>query len=221
MLELSKNEQDYLKTIYNLEKITSTTTKSVSINAIAKKLSVSSPSATEMVKRLVAKNLVLHKPYYGVSLTDLGISQARFIIKSHRVWETFLFEEVGYSMDEVHHEAEDLEHASSPRLIEALYALMDYPVADPHGSEIPAELFWSENETELSLDQAMVNKNYRVTKIDTEAKTFFKKMELTLPQFFKVIERLEDKSLIVREKAGKMLLIPFYIQPKLWVSERK
>ena len=116
-MKTSKNEQDYLKAIYSLK---NENNGSVSINAIAQKLSVSSPSATEMIKRLAKKELVIHKPYYGVSLTDLGNHEARFILKSHRVWETFLFEKVGYTMEEVHDEAENLEHASSPRLIESL-----------------------------------------------------------------------------------------------------
>ena len=116
-MKTSKNEQDYLKAIYSLK---NENNGSVSINAIAQKLSVSSPSATEMIKRLAKKELVIHKPYYGVSLTELGKHEARFILKSHRVWETFLFEKGGYTMEEVHDEAENLEHASSPRLIESL-----------------------------------------------------------------------------------------------------
>ena len=73
-MKTSKNEQDYLKAIYSLR---NENNESVSINAIAQKLSVSSPSATEMIKRLAKKELVIHKPYYGVLLTDLGTHEAR------------------------------------------------------------------------------------------------------------------------------------------------
>ena len=87
MLKLTKNEQDYLKAIYTLEHAGDDS--AVSIQLIAKKLSVAAPSATEMIKRLAKKQLVDYAPYRGVNLSEQGNVQARFIIKSHRVWESF------------------------------------------------------------------------------------------------------------------------------------
>ena len=83
MLKLTKNEQDYLKAIYTLEHAGDDS--AVSIQLIAKKLSVAAPSATEMIKRLAKKQLVDYAPYRGVNLSEQGNVQARFIIKSHRV----------------------------------------------------------------------------------------------------------------------------------------
>ena len=217
-MKTSKNEQDYLKAIYSLK---NENNGSVSINAIAQKLSVSSPSATEMIKRLAKKELVIHKPYYGVSLTELGKYEARFILKSHRVWETFLFEKVGYTMEEVHDEAENLEHASSPRLIESLYVLMGYPATDPHGSEIPTESFWLKNEVELTLDEAQVDQTYHVTAIEEEGKNFFKKLEISLPHLIKVIDILEDKSIIIKEDRESSIVIPPFLQSKIHLMHRR
>ena len=211
-MKTSKNEQDYLKAIYSLR---NENNESVSINAIAQKLSVSSPSATEMIKRLAKKELVIHKPYYGVLLTDLGTHEARFILKSHRVWESFLFEKVGYTMEEVHDEAENLEHASSPRLIESLYVLMGYPETDPHGSEIPTESFWLKNEVELTLDEARVAQTYHVTAIEEKGKAFFEKLELSLPHLIKIIEKLEDNSIIIKEDRESSIVIPSFIQSSI------
>ena len=143
------------------------------------------------------------------------------VLKSHRVWETFLFEKVGYTMEEVHDEAENLEHASSPRLIESLYVLMGYPATDPHGSEIPTESFWLKNEVELTLDEAQVEQTYHVTLIEEEGKNFFKKLEISLPHLIKVIDILEDKSIIIKEDRESSIVIPPFLQDKIHLMHRR
>lgn len=222
MEQLSKNEQDYLKTIYYFENAAPSieNDKSVTIHSIAKKLHVSSPSATEMIKRLSKKKLVIYNPYHGVNLSDLGKNQARFIIKSHRVWETFLLEKLGYSSEEVHEEAENLEHASSPKLVECLYACLGYPEKDPHGAQIPTELFWVKNEVEINLMQAKEKQRYNITIMDEVCKIFFKKLELPLPHLIKIIEKLPDHSLIIREDNGTSYVIPEFLQSKIQLVQR-
>lgn len=218
MLKLSKNEQDYLKSIYMIEN--NKTKTAVSIHLIAKKLAVSSPSATEMIKRLAKKELVDYAPYHGVSLTNSGEIQARFIIKSHRVWETFLVDELGYSSEEVHDEAENLEHASSPKMVEYLYAHLGYPETDPHGSKIPSELFWKKNRVEITLKQAQKEKRYYITTLSSKAKSYFQKLQVEFPHLIKVIECLEDQSMLIKEDNGKIILIPKFLEEDIYVMQR-
>lgn len=212
MEKFSKTEQDYLKAIYQLQE---NSNERVGITEIASYLRVSAPSATEMVKRLAKKNLVEHKKYYGVLLQGEGYQEARFIIKSHRVWETFLVEQAGYQIDEVHQEAENLEHASSKRLVERLYSLMNFPKTDPHGSEIPAERFWEGEVMTHDLEQALLGQRYEVTALTEEAKAFLYSLNLKTPKFITLMHLLKDGSAIVKTDKEERFVIPDY-QKKDW-----
>lgn len=212
MYEFSKTEQDYLKAIYQLQEKPD---KSVGVTDIANYLKVSAPSATEMIKRLAKKELVEHRKYYGVFLKPKGYQEARFILKSHRVWETFLVEQAGYQIEEVHDEAENLEHASSKKLVERLYALMNFPKTDPHGSEIPAERFWQGEITTLDLSQAKVAHRYEVATVTPEVEDFLAQLALESPKFITLLEVLADKSVIVKTDNDVRFVIPHF-QKKDW-----
>ncbi|MFZ2717576.1 MAG: metal-dependent transcriptional regulator [Lactococcus chungangensis] len=205
MEEFSKTEQDYLKAIYQLEEKTD---KMVGITDVANYLKVSAPSATEMIKRLAKKDLVEHKKYYGVLLKPEGYQEARFIIKSHRVWETFLVEQAGYQIDEVHEEAENLEHSSSKRLVERLYTLMHFPKTDPHGSEIPAGRFWEGEIITHDLNHAEVGQRYEVASLSQEVKDFLVCLNLVQPKFMTLSSVLSDGSVIVRTDDDARFVIP-------------
>jgi DtxR family transcriptional regulator, Mn-dependent transcriptional regulator len=212
MDEFSKTEQDYLKAIYQLEEKTD---KRVGITEVANYLKVSAPSATEMIKRLAKKELVEHKKYYGVLLKPEGYREARFIIKSHRVWETFLVEQAGYQIDEVHEEAENLEHSSSKRLVERLYALMAFPKTDPHGSEIPAERFWEGDVITHDLGQAKVGYRYDVTSLTQEVIDFLVCLNQTPPKCITLMRVLSDGSVIIKTDDDARFVIPHF-QKKDW-----
>lgn len=94
-------------------------------------------TVTEMVKKLGAAGLVEHAPYGAVTLTASGLREALRMVRRHRLVETLLVEQYGYGWDEVHDEAEVLEHALSDRLLEAIDARLGHPVRDPHGDPIP------------------------------------------------------------------------------------
>lgn len=130
----SQTEENYIKAIYHLDSIS---TKGISTNAIAKKLETKASSVTDMIKKLSEKKVVIYKKYQGVTLTDFGKKTAANIIRKHRLWEVFLVEKLNFSWDEVHEVAEQLEHIKSPKLINELDALLDYPKRDPHGDPIP------------------------------------------------------------------------------------
>lgn len=127
--------EDYLKVIYSH---TEWQPDLITTGALAARLGLAASSVTEMVKKLVAQGLVVHEPYGAVELTPDGTALALRMLRRHRLIETWLVHRVGYTWDEVHDEAEVLEHAMSDRLLDALDAQLGHPVRDPHGDPIPA-----------------------------------------------------------------------------------
>jgi DtxR family transcriptional regulator, Mn-dependent transcriptional regulator len=136
---LSDAIQDYLKEIYKLREAGERATTS----AIARRLGVSPPSATSMVKKLAALELVDHAPYRGVELTDAGRKIAIEVIRHHRLLEQYLAETLGLPVDAVHDEADRLEHVLSEELEARIDKALGFPTHDPHGDPIPdAKLRW-------------------------------------------------------------------------------
>lgn len=139
--------QDYLKTIYILatdeageaERGAGLSEGGVSTSAVAARLGVSSASATNMLKRLDSMSLLTYARYRGVALTDAGKKIALEVIRHHRLLETYLAEALGVPWDEVHKEAEILEHVLSEDLEERIATLLGDPSFDPHGHPIPSK----------------------------------------------------------------------------------
>ena len=125
--------QDYLKAVWALEEWGG----SASVTALAKRMQVANSTASENVSRLVEMGLLVHKPYKPVTLSELGQRRALVMVRRHRILETFLVQELGFDWDEVHQEAEVLEHSVSNRLLERLEQRLGYPTRDPHGDPIP------------------------------------------------------------------------------------
>ncbi len=126
--------EDYLKVIYNLQ----TEREKVTTQAIAERLNIQSPSVTNMVKRLADLNLLEHTPYRGVLLTESGERAALEVVRHHRLLELYLADALGYSWDEVHAEAERLEHSISEEFEARIDRALGYPTIDPHGDPIPS-----------------------------------------------------------------------------------
>lgn len=125
---------DYLKAIYHH---TEWQDSPITPSQLAGVLSLAPSSVTEMVKKLAAQGLVTHRPYGPVSLTEAGRRRAAGVIRRHRLIETWLVREYAYAWDEVHDEAEVLEHALSDRLLEGIDERLGRPRFDPHGDAIP------------------------------------------------------------------------------------
>lgn len=131
--------QDYLKGIYMLSIEASEAGRPVPTSAIAERLAVTPASATNMLKKLAGMGLVEHANYRGAALTEPGTKIALEVIRHHRLLETYLAEALGVPWDEVHAEAEVLEHVLSEDLEERIAARLGHPTADPHGHPIPAK----------------------------------------------------------------------------------
>lgn len=134
----SQSVEDYLKTIYKLESDTPPE-KGVSTSHLANKMGVANASVTNMLKRLADMKMVNYESYYGTRLTDTGRKIALEIIRHHRLLELYLKEILGYSWDEVHDEAEKLEHHISEQFEDRIAELLNHPTEDPHGDPIPSK----------------------------------------------------------------------------------
>lgn len=126
--------EDYVKTIYQLAQDESP----VSTSRVAQARQVRPASATSMLQRLAKLNLVHYEKHYGVTLTEAGKKLALEVIRHHRLLELYLMEALGFSWDEVHEQADILEHVISEKLEDRIAAALDDPEFDPHGDPIPA-----------------------------------------------------------------------------------
>jgi len=133
---MTLSEEDYIKAIYHLGKGEAAP---VSTNAIAEKMDTKPSSVSDMLRKLAVKGLVDYKRYRGVTLTKIGVKTGLNLVRKHRLWEVFLVEKLGFTWDEVHEVAEQLEHIKSEKLIDSLDQLLDFPKYDPHGDPIPSK----------------------------------------------------------------------------------
>ena len=124
----------YLKSIHQL----GAEREPVAISTLADQLGISPVSATEMIHRMVKRDLVEHIPYKGVSLTKRGQNQALAVIRRHRLWERFLVDRLGLPWEQVHDVACQLEHSVGSEVTEPLAADLGQPATCPHGSPIPS-----------------------------------------------------------------------------------
>jgi DtxR family transcriptional regulator, Mn-dependent transcriptional regulator len=131
----SSSIEDYVKVIYSF---TEWQDKPITSSQLAQRLGVANSSVSEMVRKLKDQGLVDHKPYSAITLTADGIRLALSMVRRHRLIETYLVQELGYRWDEVHDEAELLEHAVSDTFIERMASKLGNPLRDPHGDPIPA-----------------------------------------------------------------------------------
>lgn len=130
---MTPNREDYLKLILEL----GGDENKISNKQIVAGLTVSGASVSEMISKLVKEDLVEHSPYQGVQLTKLGLKKASTLVRKHRLWEVFLVDHLGYSWNEVHDDAEVLEHVTSDQLEEKMDDYLGHPAYCPHGGMIP------------------------------------------------------------------------------------
>jgi DtxR family Mn-dependent transcriptional regulator len=127
--------EDYLKVIYALEEREQ---GEITTSRLAERLGVSASSVSGMVRKLCELDLLHHPRYGGIRFTDTGRQVALGVVRRHRLIESYLVAELGYGWDEVHDEAEVLEHAVSDRMLDRMSAKLGDPAVDPHGDPIPS-----------------------------------------------------------------------------------
>src|ERR671910_1516058 len=159
----SSSVGNYVKAVWDLEGMGAASTKDV-----AARLSISPASVTNMFARLQEMGLVRYERYRGATLTERGRKEALRLVRRHRLIETFLLEHMGYDWQEVHEEAERLEHAVSDEFTERLAELLGHPDHDPHGDPIPSAEGTLEVEESFTLSQAVADQRVRISKVRDE-----------------------------------------------------
>ena len=192
---------DYLKAIWEIAGSGVASTKDV-----AGRLSIAPPSVTNMFVRLQEMGLVEYERYRGVSLTVRGREEALRLVRRHRLIETLLVEHLGYSWEEVHEEAESLEHAVSDAFTERLAEFLGHPDQDPHGDPIPAADGTMQPDDSFPLSEAAVGQRVRVSKVGDEPSTldYLGEHSLVPGRFLSVREvRKVDGVVVVEDEDGE------------------
>jgi len=131
---MTTSVEDYLKTIYKVQLETQDLVKT---QTLSDQLKITPASVTEMVKKLATKGLVSYSPYQGVALTPRGVDEGKKMVRRHRIIELYIHQLLNVPWDQVHDEAERLEHAISDSLINRMEEVLGFPEFDPHGDPIP------------------------------------------------------------------------------------
>lgn len=177
---LSSVTQDYLKVIWTAREWSD---ERVSTKLLAGSLGVSASTASEAIRKLADQGLVNHEKYGEVTLTASGRAAAVQMVRRHRLLETFLVSELGYSWDEVHDEAEVLEHAVSNELMRRMDAKLGYPHRDPHGDPIPQEdgsIRWPDGTLLNELPEGTTGTVVRISDHDPEMLRYFDDVGIAL-----------------------------------------
>jgi len=192
------SEENYLKTIYLLSKQSN---DKVSVTALASALANNPASVIVMLKKLIKKNLIDYDKNIGVRLNETGNKAAVQIIRRHRLWELFLQNKFGYTWDEVHEIAEQMEHVHDEQLADRLDKFLDFPQFDPHGEAIPKANGQMPDIKVKTLQEVQVGKVCKVASVKDTSKSFLQylyRLNIGIGTTIKVIERIDfDGSLII------------------------
>lgn len=181
--------QDYLKTIWSFCEWSD---ERVSTKMLAEKIGVSASTVSEAIKKLAEQGLVDHARYGSIALTEKGKAVALSMVRRHRLIETYLVRELGYSWDEVHDEAEVLEHAVSERLVSRMDAKLGHPERDPHGDPIPTAdgALLAPDARPLSMYQnGEGGRVARISDDDPQMLRYFDSVGISLDSFIEIVER--------------------------------
>lgn len=214
---MTNSEENYLKAVYHL---TNLMPKGVNTNAIAASLDTKASSVTDMLKKLADKKLVSYQKYQGVTLTNHGKLSAKMIIRKHRLWEVFLVEKLGFTWDEVHEVAEELEHIKSEKLVNQLEHFLGYPSVDPHGDPIPNAKGEIKPQSKYLLSEIAVNQTVSCIGVKDSSVDFLKylnKQKISLGSKIKIIEKeffdgtlkieLDNSILVISDKIASNLFV--------------
>ena len=218
----SSTVENYLKAIYMAQSDESDGKRLVPMGRLARLLGVVPGTATTMVKALAESGLVTYEPYAGVRLTSAGQKLAALVLRRHRLMELFLVQVLGMSWDEVHDEAERLEHAASDRVIDRIDAMLGRPSADPHGDPIPdpeGTVAAQEYHTLLTCPVGAPVVMMRVTDQDAEFLRFLESSDLKPGQTVRVeIRNSAADQVVVRGKNDRQITIGMRAAAKLQVA---
>ena len=203
-MDVTKNEEDYIKALLHLS---SHKSDKIGTNLLAEYLQISAASVSNMLKKLKEKGFINYEKYTKISLTPEGTAIGIKLIRKHRLWETFLYNHMNFSWDEIHDVAEQLEHIRSPKLIRELDRFLGYPKVDPHGEAIPSENGEYILTSKRTLAELGTGELCRLTAVKDNSPALLKylsQLNLGLGDLINVIEvRAFDGSMLISFKEQK------------------
>lgn len=215
-MSITRSQEDYLKIIWHLQQ----EQKKATAKLVADSLEVKSPTALSMFRLLVKCGQISYNKTDGACLTETGENTARKLVRKHRLIETFL--ETIFDMDgqNVHDEAEKLEHVISDQLMHRIDAYLGFPEKDPHGSEIPA---WDKAMQRIKLSTVQTNDSFSVNelKLDKVEKGYYEKSDLSVASVWTMIEIPPGSECFLIGNGKRFLAVPSRAAEKIMVTLRK
>jgi len=206
MIANSRSVEDYLKHIFELQ----LTGKKVNTSALAGVLKVSPASVSEMIMKLSKLGWIKNTPYRGFTLTRTGEKIAVKLVRKHRLIEVFLQQHLAYRWDEVHSEAEKLEHVCSDKFINKLDEYLGFPGVDPHGDPIPDINGNVPATANLLLSEAETDTEYTINKVNDASEEILKYLSgigIHLNSKIQLVEKLKfDESVLISINRKRHLL---------------
>ena len=214
---MTPNREDYLKIILELG---GDTTK-VNNKQIVSSLDVSAASVSEMISKLVKEELVEHSPYQGVQLTASGLQKASSLIRKHRLWEVFLVEHLDYSWDEVHDDAEVLEHVTSEHLADHLENYLNHPEHCPHGGSIPKKEEVVHEERRQTLESYPVGTKVRIARVldEKELLDYLVTIDLNINEEYEIVDIAAYEGPITIQNDRKKIPVSFKAASTIFVDK--
>ena len=211
------NREDYLKIILELG---GDTTK-VNNKQIVSSLDVSAASVSEMISKLVKEELVEHSPYQGVQLTASGLQKASSLIRKHRLWEVFLVEHLDYSWNEVHDDAEVLEHVTSEHLADHLENYLNHPEHCPHGGSIPKKEEVVHEERRQTLESYPVGTKVRIARVldEKELLDYLVTIDLNINEEYEIVDIAAYEGPITIQNDRKKIPVSFKAASTIFVDK--
>lgn len=214
---MTPNREDYLKIILELG---GDTTK-VNNKQIVSSLGVSAASVSEMISKLVKEELVEHSPYQGVQLTASGLQKASSLIRKHRLWEVFLVEHLDYSWNEVHDDAEVLEHVTSEHLADHLENYLNHPEHCPHGGSIPKKEEVVHEERRQTLESYPVGTKVRIARVldEKELLDYLVTIDLNINEEYEIVDIAAYEGPITIQNDRKKIPVSFKAASTIFVDK--
>ena len=214
---MTPNREDYLKIILELG---GDTTK-VNNKQIVSSLDVSAASVSEMISKLVKEELVEHSPYQGVQLTASGLQKASSLIRKHRLWEVFLVEHLDYSWNEVHDDAEVLEHVTSEHLADHLENYLNHPEHCPHGGSIPKKEEVVHEERQQTLESYPVGTKVRIARVldEKELLDYLVTIDLNINEEYEIVDIAAYEGPITIQNDRKKIPVSFKAASTIFVDK--
>ncbi|MFY0654393.1 MAG: metal-dependent transcriptional regulator [Cyclobacteriaceae bacterium] len=216
---VTSTEENYLKSIYHLS--FNRNGKGLGTKELAVQLNIAPTSVSNMLKKLKEKDLIIYEKYGGIALSSSGEDIAMFVIRKHRLWETFLVEKMGFTWDEIHEVAEQLEHIKSNKLIDRLDEYLGYPEYDPHGDPIPKVNGQVRERHKTTLDLVEIGKHISVVGVKNDSPVFLQhitQLGLTMKSKIVIKAHHEFDDLLDVEIEGKSQMISPEVAKNIYVA---